>query len=81
MHGQFKMGFGGTLEIKVRTKTWCVWYVYQERIEFNICSKNGGYFILKPWVRDFVYQRDVSLDTQWEFEHLWTIVRKVELYR
>jgi protein transport protein SEC23 len=21
MHGQFKMGFGGTLEIKVRTKT------------------------------------------------------------
>lgn len=27
MHGQFKMGFGGTLEIKVRTKTWHVFVI------------------------------------------------------
>lgn len=30
MHGQFKMGFGGTLEIKVRAKTTCM-VCYQEK--------------------------------------------------
>lgn len=64
MHGQFKMGFGGTLEIKVRTKTWHVWYVTKREIcrldhnfrtssiKFKICFKNSGYFVLKPGVRD-----------------------------
>lgn len=29
IHGQFKMGFGGTLEIKVRTQTGLVCYGYR----------------------------------------------------
>lgn len=71
MHGQFKMGFGGTLEIKVRAKTWHVWYVTKREIcrldhnfkipsvKFNIYFKNCGYFILKPGVRDFIHHNTV----------------------
>lgn len=64
MHGQFKMGFGGTLEIKVRAKTWYVWYVIKEicrlecdfkisLIKFNICIKSSGGFISKTRIRGF----------------------------